>query len=535
MKRFYNSVFLIFLLITGAFPQSNGNIGKTKITIKFVSAPGTTTVTKTPLRYNKLFAFSCQLDDGGSDIYTNGFPFLNGGTVAGTTYPGLKYTDGCGNDIKFKMSSSLFSFDVSETIDIHDPVTGYSSYITWPQADEMYQNGWSISNHGISGNVGDYEYSVERNHSYVKLKTQAAVSEGMRMGIFVNPNGDTSYTKYAFQNGYRVCYLEGASFGKPSFDVASNWSHTPFRMGRTQFYTGINIATLADNMAAASTGGAHQWGVAFSHSITNASYGYDFATFKAQMNYIAGKYGKGALDNIWMTTEREVLEYILLNPYLTVSTTKTGNTVVISFSGNLPTDFRFYAVSLLLNSTVNVQSVSIQGPGAITYNGVGTTKSLINLSWDKTALLPDTTDPAVKDADTWVARTEATRTQQNANVAVDYVDILPNGAIRDGYRTRLCAISGITYPEYFCVVSVNELNQNQFEIYPNPAGQDLNIRAGIIIGRIAVMSLLGSTLFEQEVNSRDATLDLRSLKSGMYFLKIESAGQSSVREIFVTH
>ena len=531
----YSSILIVFLLVPGAFSQSNGNLDKTKITIKFVSAPGTTTVTKAPLRYNKLFAFSCQLDDGGSDIYTNGFPFLNGGTVGGTSYPGLKFTDGCGNDIKFKMSSSLFSFDVSETVDIHDPVTGYSAYITWPQVDEMYQSGWSVSNHGISGNTGDYEYSVERNHSYVKLKTQAAVSEGIRMGIFVNPNGDTAYTKYAFQNGYRVCYIEGASFGKPSFDVASNWNHAPFRMGRTQFYTGINIATLADNMAAASTGGAHQWGVAFSHSITNGSYGYDFNTFKAQMNYIANKYGKGALDNIWMTTEVEVLDYILLNPYLTVNTTKTGNNVIISFTGNLPTDFRFYTVSLLVNSTVNIQSVSIQGPGTITYNGAGTNKSLINLSWDKTALLPDTTDPAVKDADTWVAKTEAAKTQQNANVAVDYVNILPNGAVRDGYRNRLCAIGGITYPKNFCPLSIDEGKKNSFEIYPNPAGEDLNIRAGISIDKITLLDATGCTLHEQAINSREAKINIRNFPSGMYFLKIDASGQTSVNKIFIGH
>ena len=49
-------------------------------------------------------------DDGEKDIYTNAFPLLNGGTIIGVTYPGLKYTDGCGNDQKFKMSASIFSF-----------------------------------------------------------------------------------------------------------------------------------------------------------------------------------------------------------------------------------------------------------------------------------------------------------------------------------------------------------------------------------------------------------------------------------------
>jgi hypothetical protein len=42
-------------------------------------------------------------------------------------------------------------------------------------------------------------------------------------------------------------------------------------------------------------------------------------------------------------------------------------------------------------------------------------------------------------------------------------------------------------------------------------------------------------LHEQEVNSRDATIDMRSLKSGMYFLKIEAAGKASISKIFVTH
>jgi hypothetical protein len=534
MIKVYSSLLVVFLLVSGAFSQSNGNLDKTKITVKFVSAPGTPTVTKTPLRYNKLFAFSCQLDDGGSDIYTNGFPFLNGGIVGGTTYPGLKYTDGCGNDIKFKMSSSLYSLDVNETVDIHDPVTGYSSFITWPQADEMYQNGWGISNHGINNNVGEFEYSVERNHSYVKLKTQAATTEGIHMGIFVNPNGDTGYTQYAIQNGYRVCYREGASFGKPSFDVTSNWTHGPLRMGRTQFYIGINIATLTDNMASASTGGAHHWGVAFSHSITNASYGYDFNTFRAQMTYIADEYGKGGEDNIWMTTEEEVLDYILLNPYLTVSTQKTGNDMVISFAGNLPVDFRFYAVSLLVNSNANVQTVTIQGPGTITYNGVGTNKSLINISWDKAALLPDTTDPAVKDAQKWVTKTEGAMTQQNANIAVDYVNILPNGAAKDGFRSRLCAIQGIIYPKDFCALSVEDGLKAYFDIYPNPAREELNISACIIVDKITLLSVLGKIVLEQIGKSRDVQINLIGLHAGIYFLKIDAGGQTYVRKIFIS-
>ncbi|MEI7501250.1 MAG: T9SS type A sorting domain-containing protein [Bacteroidota bacterium] len=501
--------------------------------MKFVSPPGTFTVTKTPLKYNKLFAFSCQLDDGASDIYTKGLPFLNGGKVGGTTYPGLKYTDGCGTDIKFKMSSSLYSFDASEKVDIHDPVSGNPSFVRWAQVNEMYQNGWGISNHGLSGNVGNFEYSVARNHSYVKLKTQAATTGGINMGIFVNPNGDPNFTQYAIQNGYRVCFREGISFGKPSFDVTSTWPPGQYEMGRTNFYTGINISTLADNMANASTGGAHHWGVAFSHSITNATFGYDFETFKSQMTDIANKYGKGGGDNIWMTTEEEVLNYIMLNPYLNVNTQISGNDLVISFAGNLPDDFRFYAVSLMVNSSAAIQSISIQGPGAITYNGAGTNESLINLSWDKNTLFTDSIDPAVMDAETWVSKTEVIRTQQYANIATDYVNILPAGIIKDGFRSRLCAIGGIIYPPYFCSLSVEEGFNGHLDIFPNPANEELNIKAGITIDKITLLSILGKIVHEKVVKSRDVQINVMGLHPGIYILKIDAGAHTSLRKIFV--
>ncbi len=523
----------VLLLVSGAFSQRNGSLDKTKITVKFVSAPGTPVVTKAPLKYNKLFAFSCQLDDGLEDIYTHGFPFLNGGAVGGITYPGLSYTDGCGHDIKFKMSSSIFSMDSSQTVDVHDPATGWAFLIKWPQLNGIYQNGWGISNHGLTNQSGDYEYSTARNHSYVKRMTQPATPEGVHMGIFVNPNGDPAFTPFAAQNGYRVCFREGVYFGKPSFNVSSTWPQGPVDMGRTNFYTGIDIAKLVDNIANASVNDEHHWGVAFSHSITNGTWGYDFDTFKLKMTTIATKYGKAGGDNIWMTTEEEVLDYFLLSPYLTVHTLTTGNEMVISFSGSLPTDFRFYAVSLLVDAAVNIQSIAMQGPGAITFNGVGTNKSLINLTWDKAALLPDTIDPAVKDAETWVSKTEKARTQKNANIAVDYVNILPNGPTRDGFRSRLCAISGIKYPPYFCALSVEDGLPGSFDIFPNPAREELFIKAGIIIEKITMLNVIGETVLEQAVKSRDVQINVSSVRPGIYFLKIDAGGKTFLRKVLV--
>lgn len=534
MKKSIIVLILLILVVYGrTSAQKNGNLGKTKITIKYSSSPSAYSVDKAPLKYDKLFAFSCQLDDGGLDIYTHGFPFLNGGNVSGIQYPGLSYTDGCGHDVKFKMSSSIFSMDAQETIDVHDPVTGWNFLIQWSQLNEIYQNGWGISNHGLTNQTGNYEYSVARNHSYVKLQTGQATPEGVRMGIFVNPNGDTLFSQYAFQQGYPVCFIQGYHFGYPSFDVKSNWNRTNIRMGRTNFYTGISIASLANNMAAASINGAHQWGVAFSHSVTDGAYGYDFSTFKSEMGNIESAFGKSGADNIWMTTEEEVLDYLLLSPYITIDTQKTGNDIVIGFNGDLPTNFRFYAISLLVKSDANIQSVNIEGPGTITFNGAGTKNSLINLTWDKAALLPDTIDPAVKDAETWVSKTEKARTQKNANIAVDYVNILPNGPTRDGFRSRLCAISGIKYPPYFCALSVEDGLPGSFDIFPNPAREELFIKAGIIIEKITMLNVIGETVLEQAVKSRDVQINVSSVRPGIYFLKIDAGGKTFLRKVLV--
>lgn len=515
-------IILISLILSiSVFSQKNGNIDKIKITVKFTSTPSTYSVTKTPLKYNKLFAFSCQLDDGGLDTYTYGFPFLNGGTINGTVYTGLNYTDGCGNDIKFKMSSSIFSMDSDEIIDVHDPKTGWNFLVTWSQLISLYKNDWGISNHGFTNKTGDYEYSVERNHSYVKLQTTQATPEGINMGIFVNPNGDTLFSKYAYQQGYPICFSQSYYFGSPSFDVTSNWNRNNIRMGRSNFYTGISIASLANNIASASINGAHHWGVAFSHSITNGGYGYVFDTFKSEMTNIENNFGKSGSDNIWMTTEEEVLDYLLLSPYLNINTQKSGNDLIISFTGNLPVNLRFYAISLIVNSDANIQSIQMEGPAVMTYNGNGTNTSLINLTFDKSALLPDTIDPAIKDANFWVTKTENTKSQKDANVSMDYVNILPSGTIKDGFRHRLCSIVGLTFPQYFCSLSVNENIENGIEVYPNPTSKNIIIKNTSMINKISILDIFGKNVYSNIVNTKDIIIDIESFKRGIYFIKIE--------------
>jgi len=494
------------------------------VIINFSNAPTTFSINKAPLKYNKNFSLSFQEDDSQKDIYTHGFKFLNGGIVEGVTYSGLSYTDGCGNDIKFKMSSSTSSFSWYDMTDIHDPNGPYQDICTtWPEINEMYFHGWGVSNHGLTSSTGYYDYSIARNHSYIKRMTQQGTPGGINMEIFVNVNGDTNYNIPAFQQGYLVCYRQGYDFGTPSLDVTSYWDPNNIKMGRTNISSNqINLSSIVDDIAASSINGAHHWGVVFTHSITNGNYGYDFPTFKTHMNYIENKYGKTGLDNIWMSTEEEILDYLLVNKFLIINTELTGKILKITLNdNNVPTKYRFYATSLLLESNANIESISITNAN-YSFNGIGTNKSLINLSWDGKILIPPE-----QTAETWVSKTETTQSQNDANIAVDYVLMVPQGPEHNSFRSRLCAIQQVTLPANFCNLGIESDNDSgDFSIYPNPTNNKLIIE---FIGKtrnekkiVEIYCLNGKLLYKKDFLKNSMFLYLDNYPSGIYILKIQT-------------
>ncbi|MEI6883248.1 MAG: hypothetical protein WCO02_02070 [Bacteroidota bacterium] len=451
MKRsLFFCVFLaLFSLCNSSKAQGVDSLQNIHVIVTFASPPAVYNVAKAPLRFNKLFAFSMGEDDGTKDIYTNAFPLFNGGVINGVGYPGLKYTDGCGNDQNFKLSAAIFSLYAQGSIlvDMHDPSGQYASTIvTWPQLIELYEQNWSIQNHGLtSGNVGTMGYQVARNGSYVKLMMQPATAGGPDLKTFVNPNGIEAYSSFAWAQGYTICFREGYAFGNPGFNVSGPFPHQNIGMHRANGYEAVSLSAIADNLANTSVGGAHQWGAAFTHSITNSSFGYAFSTFQNQMTYIANTYGKNGLDNILMTTEEEVIDYLMVRDSINVNTQLNGNVLTISFTGNLTNKYRFYNSTLLISANQNITSIATQGVQSNSYNGIGSTNGMVNISWNGHYVVP----PEV-NAEAWVSKTETSQSQEDANVAMDYILMVPPGPVQKAFRIRLCLVPGLTLPSDFC-------------------------------------------------------------------------------------
>ncbi len=521
---------LVFLPVA-CWAQITDNSDVLQVVVNFATKPSTYTVEKAPLKYNKTFAFSFQEDDDNKDIYTHAFQYLNGGMIGGVVYPGLSFTDGCGNIIKYRMSSSTSSFSWFDSTDIHDPNGAYQNIATtWPEINEMYSFKWGISNHGLTSDVGNYAYSIARDHSYIKRMTQLATPGGIDMGVFVNTNGDINYSAPAFDQGYLVCYRQAYDFGNPSFDVNSVWDHNDIKMGRTFLSSNrINLSAIVDSMASSSKNGARHWGVVFTHSITDSASGYDFTNFKLHMNYLANKYGKSGLDNMWMTTEEEVLDYLLVNNIISINAQLNNNRLVITISGDVPTKYRFYATSLLLEADAIIESIEISDALDYSYNGTGTSKSLINLSWSGKVLVPPQ-----QPAETWVSKAELTQSQDDVNIAVDYVMMVPAGPEQAAFRSRLCAIPQKKLPDNFCTTGVASGEALHFILFPNPAKNEFTIEFPDNARdekRIALFDRTGKCLFRKLSAESRIQLNLGEYPCGIYHLIIETAGLIYTREI----
>ncbi len=436
-----------FLLSGNIYAQSLENIS---IEITFESAPTDYTATLAPLKYNKRFALSMQIDDGNSSIIDYGFPVFEGGTVDGTVYPGLNYTDGCENSHSFKMTSAIYMFagNGATGLDLHnDPST---DVITWTELHTLFENGWGIGNHGVNSNadiIPDFmDYSIARNKSYCRRQMYNATPGGVITSVFVNPNGAGGWTEPALELG-NLCALnqnntgplgdKGGNVNEPGLD----WAAERFNLYRL-IAESISVKGLVDDLAEQSIDGANFWAPIFTHSIPND---YGFSKFNTDFSYIADTYGANGTDEILMTTDEEILDYLILRDGTTVNQNISDNTLTITFSGNAPDNLLYYDLSLVVNSDVNITDIVVNGTEKFSVSDLGNLNALINFTWDgKVIPSPETL------ASDYTAIATSTQTEYDALIAMDYVYVLEYADFKESLVNQLCDIGGVDFDEDFC-------------------------------------------------------------------------------------
>lgn len=81
------------------------------------------------------------------------------------------------------------------------------------------------------------------------------------------------------------------------------------------------------------------------------------------------------------------------------------------------------------------------------------------------------------------------------------------------------------------LLSVNENVIEGFSFYPNPADETLNLSSIDTIERVAIYNLLGQEVIGQNINATSSKLDIASLSTGAYLMKVTVNGQTGVYKV----
>jgi len=445
--------FLIVWLFLPLLAYTQQNINDIKVTVTFDATPTTFTVTKAPLKYNKQFAFSFQVDDGVVDLYDKVLPIFNN----------LFYTDGCGNDIPFTASSSLYIFQTpgENGPDMHDPLDPSfdNSYLTWDFIKQLYNLNYGIYNHGVNGNpsiINNWmNYSIKRNRSFVRRKMFSTASGADVSKVFVCPNQIYEWTQPAFDNNYDLVLnnRDGGPIGLSGGDVnngAFSWTNHQF-VKRSEAHRDKNVLDYISALYNQSIDGANYWGSLFTHGVPDVDNGDDYPKniFDSDFASIASFYGKGGMDNILVASAEEIYDYLNVRDAVTVEENLNGNTLELTFSGSVPDDLRFYAMSLILEGDAGISNISVTGANNFSVNE---SSGIINFSWDDRNI----EDPVVL-AQNFTTIAESSEDKWDAWVAMDYVYTLPLDETKIELATRLCNIPGVTYEEGFCDMTIDTI------------------------------------------------------------------------------
>jgi peptidoglycan/xylan/chitin deacetylase (PgdA/CDA1 family) len=341
-------------------------------------------ISKAKLKYNKDFAYSFTFDDATADGFTTALPLLQGGTIHGTRYEPLQYTDGCGNTLDFKAG---IAWNTSNMYGIDAHTQNGSPLMTWQQLDELYNLGWDVLSHSYSHkarssnymNNQDYANEVEQNKVAVRQRTASHIE----MPLFVVPSGDTNYYAPALRAGHRVVFDQNWLLtGNRGLQIDADIPTSALKINRQMLDgNGMGMPVL-DEVAGKCNQNKHFWYNQFAHRIDDyKSGGYNFNLFKNHIQTVANKYGKNGSDKIWMAPLQEVYEYLITRQSIHYTTELVGKDMTIQFDLNgVPSWTRRKVITLLVNAKADFSTMDVPEGVKVSFRGVGNFK-IINLDF----------------------------------------------------------------------------------------------------------------------------------------------------------
>ena len=84
-----------------------------------------------------------------------------------------------------------------------------------------------------------------------------------------------------------------------------------------------------------------------------------------------------------------------------------------------------------------------------------------------------------------------------------------------------------------CYDGFENINSDDFSMYPNPTSDNVNIKSKSMIHNVIVYNEVGQTVYQTSTNNMSVVISLSSFKSGIYFVRIDTENGINISKLIV--
>lgn len=316
------------------------------------------------LKYDKSFVFSWTTDDSLLGVYSLMHKYINKKyiddeynyhdgmppTTGMIPTRVLCSTDGCGNDVRFRVDSGWVSYNSNKSDGIHSDSYPYV-YVRWSEMIPFLDFFNTAMNHG-GGDQSKPLESMEMCGDRLFEKT------GYFPFLLLVPGGTTGYREAAANLDYiyHVHQKDNVNYSTDSITKDSFKAKTGLLARKT--YDGMTYQELCDYVSQQAVREDHPYIYMGGHRISDGGGQIEWtAAVKPFLDFLHDTYGKGGNDSIWFAGPEEVYEYLFTRIFSTINTSIVdGNLIIDAKIAKLPL-FKKFEYTLMLRKTDSFTTV----------------------------------------------------------------------------------------------------------------------------------------------------------------------------------
>jgi hypothetical protein len=307
----------------------------------------------------------------------------------------LRSTDGCGNDIRFRITLAYLSYNGAGT-NLLTSTNLASPYSQKTDIQKMLDFFGDISNHGQGiPNGGKLGVDGDWYDSLTGTENNFNTNMGFKPATVCQADGDINYL-YAAQIMDEIYMMTDNLVKYDPFNAADNAADIDklcinrrsivSMISFTGNTTDVQTSLIAAHNACVADPSKRYWLISGGHNWSaSANMHNDAVGF---LNYIHDHYGAGGDDSIWFAGMSEIYEYLFLRKLIKNNIVKTisGNTIMFEFEIPDPYNVSWKELSFLISGIANMNDVitfSVDGPAYGVSKAINDSSLLVNIDYNK--------------------------------------------------------------------------------------------------------------------------------------------------------